>query len=289
MGPQGGKLAMNPRTTLGVRLGSGACVRSVWVSNELALAGLRPEVAQRGASSTFPTPESTPSIPAIIAKLAEVKFWFTGLQHDHSMGSGLLIVAKRVARPAVPGWDASSRLDDVGAELSGRLNPSDRILPPPAPRFSNWFFAIAVLTFAAFGLGWLAALMFVSPPWEKQASVGKGDLQNSIASTRKLPVRTTKLNDSSRFHLAAPTVPQNASPQIVREASSQQPALETKPSSIEGWSVSSVGPNGAVIRGPDGFWTVKPGDTLPGLGRIDTIVRWGSYWIVGTSAGLISG
>jgi hypothetical protein len=40
--------------------------------------------------------------------------------------------------------------------------------------------------------------------------------------------------------------------------------------------------------GPDRVWTVKPGDSVPGLGRIDTIVRWGKYWIVGTSSGLIS-
>ncbi len=228
---------MDPRTTRGVRFCVGHSLRS----------GLRLRSEARPARS-LPS-KVPPQFKRLFPKLATVKFWFTGLQHDHSMGSGLLTVGKRVARPALPGWDGRSRFDDVRAELSGRPNPSDPILPPPAPGFFNWFFAIAVLTFAAFGLGWLAALIFVSPPLEKQAFVGKGDLQNSIASTKKLPIRTA--NYSSRFGLAAPIVPQNASPQIAREASSQQPAPETKPSSIEGWSVSSVGSipscGGAVI------------------------------------------
>ena len=31
-----------------------------------------------------------------------------------------------------------------------------------------------------------------------------------------------------------------------------------------------------------------PGDTVPGVGRVASIVRWGGRWIVATSRGLIS-
>ena len=41
-----------------------------------------------------------------------------------------------------------------------------------------------------------------------------------------------------------------------------------------------------VLQGPTGTWTVSVGDTVPGAGRIGSIVRWGSRWIVATSKGL---
>jgi hypothetical protein len=44
----------------------------------------------------------------------------------------------------------------------------------------------------------------------------------------------------------------------------------------------------AILEGPDGVWTVTRGDTVPGVGRIDSIVRWGNRWIVATAGGLIA-
>jgi hypothetical protein len=66
------------------------------------------------------------------------------------------------------------------------------------------------------------------------------------------------------------------------------PAPETRPTSVEGWRVRSVDYEGAILVGPDRVWTVKPGDAVPGLGRIGTIVRWGKYWVVASSLGIIS-
>ena len=44
----------------------------------------------------------------------------------------------------------------------------------------------------------------------------------------------------------------------------------------------------AVLEGPNGIWTAKRGDTVPGVGRVESIVLWGERWIVATSSGLIS-
>jgi hypothetical protein len=66
------------------------------------------------------------------------------------------------------------------------------------------------------------------------------------------------------------------------------PVPETKPTTIAGWTVREVYGDKAVLVGPDHVWTVRTGDTVPGVGRIDTIVRWGGRWIVATTAGLIS-
>ena len=66
------------------------------------------------------------------------------------------------------------------------------------------------------------------------------------------------------------------------------PVAETKPTTIAGWTVREVDGETAVLVGPDHVWTVRTGDAVPGVGRIDSIVRWGNRWIVATTVGLIS-
>jgi len=64
---------------------------------------------------------------------------------------------------------------------------------------------------------------------------------------------------------------------------------ETRPNTIDGWTVREVAADGkAVLEGPNGIWKVTRGDTVPGVGTIDSIVRWGNRWIVATSRGLIT-
>jgi hypothetical protein len=69
---------------------------------------------------------------------------------------------------------------------------------------------------------------------------------------------------------------------------SPMPFPETRPETIEGWTVRDVSGVTAVLEGPDGVWRAMRGDTVPRVGRIESIVRWGSRWIVVTSSGLIS-
>jgi hypothetical protein len=66
------------------------------------------------------------------------------------------------------------------------------------------------------------------------------------------------------------------------------PFPETKPTTIAGWALLEVVNGTAVVQGPNGVWRVTRGDTVPGVGRVDSIVRWGNRWIVATSKGLIS-
>lgn len=66
------------------------------------------------------------------------------------------------------------------------------------------------------------------------------------------------------------------------------PTPETRPTTIAGWAVLDVRGATAVLEGPDGVRMVMRGDTVPGIGRIDSIVRWGNHWIVATDSGLIS-
>jgi hypothetical protein len=66
------------------------------------------------------------------------------------------------------------------------------------------------------------------------------------------------------------------------------PVPETRPTTIPGWMLREVVNGTAVLQGPNGVWRVTRGDTVPGVGRVDSIVRWGNRWIVATSKGLIS-
>jgi hypothetical protein len=83
---------------------------------------------------------------------------------------------------------------------------------------------------------------------------------------------------------------QNAAAAVERAKSSPRPVAvpETRPTTIEGWTVREVVGGTVVLEGPDGVWRAARGETVPGLGRVDSIVRWGNRWIVATSRGLIS-
>jgi hypothetical protein len=104
---------------------------------------------------------------------------------------------------------------------------------------------------------------------------------------------------------AAPTKPaskvarQNPSSAAPPEAAAQQrakalpeprpaPTPETRPTTIPGWTVREVIGGTVILEGPNGPVKVTRGNMVPGLGKIDSIVRWGSRWIVATSKGLIA-
>jgi hypothetical protein len=63
---------------------------------------------------------------------------------------------------------------------------------------------------------------------------------------------------------------------------------ETRPTTIEGWTLREVANGTAILEGPDGIRRVSSGDMIPGVGRVESIFRWGNRLIVATSRGLIS-
>ncbi len=65
-------------------------------------------------------------------------------------------------------------------------------------------------------------------------------------------------------------------------------APETKPATIPGWTVVDVRDGTAVLEGPEGIRMAARGDTIPGVGRVESIVRWGSRWVIATANGLIA-
>jgi len=97
--------------------------------------------------------------------------------------------------------------------------------------------------------------------------------KQSIEAPRKTPQNTK---------VASAPMPES------RTAPPLAPVPETKPATILGWIVREADGTSAVLEGPTGIQKVSRGDTVPQVGRIDSILRWGDRWIVATSSGLIS-
>ena len=121
-----------------------------------------------------------------------------------------------------------------------------------------------------------------------QSTLGTGT--NHSPKSRGLSTDALARPDGqSQRTAAAPFPPDISLPTgsiAVREAI--LPVPETRPATIEGWTVRDVRGGTVVLEGPDGIRTAVVGDTVPGVGRIDSIVRWGNRWIVATANGLIA-
>jgi hypothetical protein len=95
----------------------------------------------------------------------------------------------------------------------------------------------------------------------------------------------------STVTLAAPENPAPRPAAVQTEAKAPRvttPVPETKPASLPGWTVRDVRGGTAVIEGPNGVWRAAAGGSVPGLGRVDSVVRWGGHWVVATSRGLVT-
>jgi hypothetical protein len=170
-------------------------------------------------------------------------------------------------------------------------------------RRNAWLLGVAFV--AVFGLGWagganwyrLSDFDAASNPVTQKVTYSRPVLDSETKSAktdgtvRKAPSTTGSLGTpvaaSSR---TASVVQANTNPPgglvVPREMMVAVP--ETRPTTIEGWTVREVRGGTAILEGPNGVWTVTRGDTVPGVGRIDSIVRWGNRWIVATAGGLIA-
>ena len=178
-------------------------------------------------------------------------------------------------------WDFSSPNPD---EVLALLKPSDDRL--------RTAILVASALVVGLGLGWACGANIASFSSNAQTeapsrrspeikSSGKSDGARKVASTSSLQTAP-----------APSTVPPPAAPPAKAEAMTARepmtPVAETRPTTIEGWTVLEVRGGTAVLEGPDGIRSVVRGDSVPGIGRIDSIVRWGNRWIVATASGLIA-
>ena len=172
---------------------------------------------------------------------------------------------------------------------------------------------VAAALVASFGLGWAGGLNWPqfaselglvevaqketpSPRISEARSSGRiegarktASASDSPAIVGSIPKPSTLLPGGARLS-AGPASQANAGPSAAAIAMRQPlvAAPETKPATIPGWTVVDVRDGTAVLEGPDGIRMAARGDTIPGIGRVESIVRWGSRWVIATAGGLIA-
>jgi hypothetical protein len=166
---------------------------------------------------------------------------------------------------------------------------------------------------ASFGLGWAGGLnwpQFASTPGlvevaQKEApsprisearSSGRIEGARKTTSTSDSPAivgsipKPSALLPAGARPSASPAAQANTGPSAAAVAMRQPlvAAPETRPATIPGWTIVDVRDGTAVLEGPDGIRMAARGDTIPGIGRVESIVRWGNRWIIATASGLIA-
>lgn len=97
------------------------------------------------------------------------------------------------------------------------------------------------------------------------------------------PARTAKLSDTPYRGASAPDRDITGS----IGGTSTVAAHPARPPAIEGWTLRRVINGAAVLQGRVGLVQVLPGESLPDLGRVESIKRQGNHWVVVTSRGMI--
>ena len=211
--------------------------------------------------------------------------------------------------------DKSTWKDDLEA-YEIKFGQSDKIGYSASSNF-QFYFALAIgAIIAGVAVGWSFGLsthqlsgfnpvttgpkqlIAVMPtPNGKTVSSNQQDSVPAVASQElepnvsPAPIReprpSTKTMPSKARHDLASSETLTATTQQ-RGKTSAAPVPETKPQTVEGWMIREVVGDIVVLEGPKGVWRVTQGDTVPGVGKVDSIVRWGNRWIVSTTRGLIS-
>ena len=197
-----------------------------------------------------------------------------------------------------------------------RIDKRDRIALSVAPDLDINRRRIVIMTGAALlclGLGWIAASsnFFIATPTSlrvKQVNSSASPADPAKSDRLEMPGSPTnstatatgfgRAQETSNLgaktaHLVLLPKKQNTSAaglaaERTKVSTRPTPVPETRPTTIEGWTIREVNGGTAVLEGPNGIWKATRGDTVPGVGKIDFIVRWGNRWIVATSRGLIS-
>jgi hypothetical protein len=188
-----------------------------------------------------------------------------------------------------------------------RIDKRDRVGGAPA-RNATTIIIGALLSALALCIGWIGGLnsdFFTLKPAslpvktvnslaEDRPDAAKSERlasANTIATATNSAHETSKRGAQTTDSLLtkqATRAPQSTAVERTKVSTTPAPVPETRPTTIEGWTIREVSGGTAVLEGPNGVWKATRGDTVPGVGKIDSIVRWGNRWIVATTRGLIS-
>jgi hypothetical protein len=185
-----------------------------------------------------------------------------------------------------------------------RIDKRDRVVVAPAlevTRHAITIVAGALLVALVVCLGWIgrqnsdffttkpaSLLKKVDADPPDPAKSNRLPVQGSSASTIAATTASAHEASKHRRQTTDPLLTKQAAKAPQPTATKLAPVPETRPTTIEGWTIRQVNGGTAVLEGPNGIWKARQGDAVPGVGKIESIVRWGNRWIVATSRGLIS-
>ena len=115
-----------------------------------------------------------------------------------------------------------------------------------------------------------------------------------IAPSPIAPLPTAPLPTAPSLTAPSLSAPQTVDVAVTDTARRSDPAVralpfpESRPETLAGWTVREVNGSTAILDGPERSFKAARGDIVPGVGRLESIVRWGDRWIVATKSGLIS-
>ena len=113
--------------------------------------------------------------------------------------------------------------------------------------------------------------------------------EGNLAGAQHSEEQSAARQEQTDENIATPKAQQDTKQETPSSAAQDQPtpapAPETGPATITSWTVREVTNGTAVLQGPAGTRKVTLGDTVPGLGKVTSIVRWGNGWVVAMSAG----
>jgi len=260
----------------------------------------------RGAAGAMADPTDSAAQPQ------QLVLW-SALRHDYD--------GEKSRSPRNLAKQAASKfllIEPVGgaAEAPAREIKSDHEIRPPhrdefvdpqptAPALALWVQCALLVGALAVGLclGWIggsvSSRFFAAAPAPVQQADASACAREGTCAAAKADREAAKIA-GPRARIAArgaqqasanrdvATTSSIAAPERGKIAPRLMPFPETRPTTIEGWAIREVTGSTVVLQGPGGVWRANQGDSVPGVGRIDSIVRWGSRWIVATTRGLIS-
>ena len=116
------------------------------------------------------------------------------------------------------------------------------------------------------------------------------DLEQRTAVPSLATARPEQVSASLSAVPVAPPV-QRSAPAVTPKVSPSPASAEVRrePPVLQQWKIREVLNGTALLEGPGGVIGVSRGQTVPGIGRVESIARQGSRWVVATSKGLIIG
>lgn len=132
------------------------------------------------------------------------------------------------------------------------------------------------------------SLTAVRASMSQSGTATAGQLAKISEAVERIERRTAELRAAQAA--PAPAAAQAAAaPDITGSVTPPAPAAAARPVKpiVPGWTLRRVIDGGALVGGPFGVIEIEPGETVPGLGRIEEIRREDGRWVVVTRRGLI--